>query len=76
MKSLFVVFSIMTVAITGWWYVYVVGLACAFSGPVGSQNCKFPMPWDMNMEDFAYIALPFLLSVAALIAAIRSAGKN
>lgn len=50
-------------------YVYVSGLACAFSGPAASQNCSMKMPWELDSEAFTMM-VTFPLVVFVLLAVL------
>ena len=36
-------------------YIYIMGLACAFSGP--NATCRTKAPWELNGEDFQFLVL-------------------
>ena len=77
-------------AAAGWiaFYLYVNSLACAFSGPSGSQNCGVTPPWQLQGEDLVFLVLipGGLVALLFLVARLTrhspptpyrmSAGKN
>ncbi len=60
MRILSIVFWVLATLFAAFWafgYVYVMGLACAFSGPGGSQNCRAKAPWELHGEDLILLVL-------------------
>jgi hypothetical protein len=71
--------SFVFAALWGFFYIYVMSLACAFGSP-NTSKCSIRMPWDLNSEDFTFlIGIPAILLTVLVILAIllrKSAAKT
>lgn len=71
--------ALLTVLVGRWlvgWivgYVWISGMACAFSGP-GAGSCTIPLPWQLRGEDMWLMVIApalVLLMLGALIRLVR-----
>lgn len=58
-------------------YFAIQGLACAFSGPEGSKNCRTKAPWELGREDFLFlVTIPGALIVLVFFLAWLAGRKR
>jgi len=66
------VFSAIFLALWAFAYLYIGGLACAFSGP-NATNCGLKMPWELTGGDLTMLVyVPLGLLIVLLLAAIAT----
>ena len=56
-RKLLIALGLLALVAWGAFYVYLNALACAFSGPSGSQNCRTKWPWQLHGEDLVLLVL-------------------